>query len=207
MKKKFAIINFTTCNISSITSAFKKLNINFIVTDKIYEIELCDGLILPGVGSFRAAMNQLKKKKIIPLIKKFHQENKLILGICLGMQILMTQSNEFGINRGLNLIKGKVFKLPFFKKKNNRFSVPNIGWRTLECKKNNNLEKFLSKKKMYFVHSYFVKVENSKSVLTKTQHGNLKFCSSLKLKNTYGFQFHPEKSRKDGLMLYRKLLK
>lgn len=207
MKKNVGIIKITTCNISSIEASMKFLGLDYVVSDKVKKLENCDALILPGVGSFKTAMHQMKKKNLTKLIFDFHKEKKKIIGICLGMQLLMTSSDEFGKTNGLNLIKGLVKKIPYFEKGSYRYSVPNVGWRYLKAIKNDSFKKYLNNKKMYFIHSYYVNVKNKKNILTKTKYGKLNFCSAVNNNNVYGFQFHPEKSGNDGLFIYKKLLK
>ena len=150
---------------------------------------------------------KIKKKKLTKLIYDFNKKKKIIIGICLGMQLLMTTSEEFGKTEGLNLIHGSVKKIPYFEKDFVRYSVPNVGWRHLLTNKKNSFEKFLNNKKMNFIHSYYVKVENKKNVLAETKYGKLNFCSAVNHNNVYGFQFHPEKSGNDGILIYKKILK
>ena len=206
-KNKIGIIKITTCNISSIEAAMKILSLNYVVSDEVKKLENCDSLILPGVGSFKTAMRQLKKKNLIKLINNFVKQNKKVIGICLGMQLFMTSSDEFGKTKGLDLIKGTVKKIPYFEKGINRFPVPNVGWRVVQTDKKDSLKNFLNNKKMYFVHSYYVKEKKKVNPLSRTNYGKLNFCSAIRYKNIYGFQFHPEKSGKDGLFIYKKLLK
>ena len=128
------------------------------------------------------------------LIKK-----KLLLGICLGMQLLFDESEEFGRTKGLGLISGKVKKLKFL----HNYPVPHIGWNRIDLKKNkNNFLKNCNKKEMfYFVHSYYCIPKNSKQISAQTKYGNLSFCSAVNSDNIFGTQFHPEKSSKPGISI------
>ena len=202
MENNITIIDYGYGNLHSIQSAFNKLKISTIITKKNAEIENSKIIILPGVGSFYQAMNAIKKLKLDISIRKALDGNANILGICLGYQMLFQESEEFGINKGLGLLEGKVISLKNFSKKNDR--VPNVGWRPLII---NNQNKLLSRsyenKMVYFVHSFIPQAKKISQVSTYIKFGKEKIHSSIHCDNIVGFQFHPEKSGVIGLNILK----
>ena len=202
---KLVIIDYGIGNTQSLINAFRKIGLNnIILTDKeeiIYESDL---IILPGVGAYGNAMLELKKRGLVKIIDNYLKLNKPIIGICLGMQLLFNNSQEFGTHKGLGLIEGKVVKFPA----NISDKIPHVSWNNLNFKiKNNKLYSTTSKDdSFYFVHSYICVPKNNLEILTTTNYGGIDFCSSVKKNNIYGFQFHPEKSSKKGLSLLKNLI-
>ncbi|MCX8094104.1 MAG: imidazole glycerol phosphate synthase subunit HisH [Candidatus Goldbacteria bacterium] len=198
MKKYLSVINYGMGNLHSVIKSLQYLNIPAKITDKNKEIKNSIGIILPGVGAFKDAMKELRIRKLINLIKEEVIVGKPILGICLGMQLLFTESYEFGRFQGLNFIKGKVIK---FK---TDLKVPHIGWNSVTFNKKSLLLKGIKNNSyFYFVHSYYCVPEDKKVILTKTKYGNIIFASGVEYKNIYGFQFHPEKSSENALKIYK----
>ena len=199
--KKVSIIDSGTSNLFSIKNAIRKVGIEAKITSKKGEIDKSEILVLPGVGSFKQAMDNLNKKKIIKPIKDHILSGKRFLGICLGFQLLFERSSEFGNTKGLGILKGSVEQ--FDKKKVK--SIPHVGWNKTKEKKNLNYVK--SNEFYYFVHSFYAKPKNTNIVYTTTTADNFIFCSSIINKNIFGCQFHPEKSGKQGLNFLKKFLK
>lgn len=201
-----AIIDVSLNNLNSVKAACDYFDLKTTLTDDPKEILKSDAIILPGVGSFGVAMKNLKKKGTDQAIKEFYGSGKNIFGICLGMQILFEKSGEFGKNNGLGLIKGEVIK---FNKKDKIQYIPYIGWNEIKLTKNKSkvLESNLNLKFMYFVHSYYCKPLNNKIISATTKYGNLNYCSAISYQNIEAFQFHPEKSGKNGLNIYSKIKK
>jgi glutamine amidotransferase len=198
MKKYLSIINYGMGNLHSVIKSIQHLGIAAKLTDKRIDIENSCGIVLPGVGAFRDAIKELRKRNLISLLKNQVKEGKPILGICLGMQLLFSESYEFGKYYGFNFIKGKVIR---FKTK---LKVPHIGWNQVEiCKKSRLLSGIKNKSYFYFVHSYYCVPEDKNVVLTKTKYGNIIFASGIADKNVFGFQFHPEKSGEIALKIYK----
>ena len=172
------------------------------------EILGCDGLVLPGVGAFAHGMNNLKKYQLVDLIHEFASSQKPLLGICLGMQILMEESEEFGTHQGLGLIRGKVVKLTKLNPKINK--LPHISWNEIMSKNINwsdtILEKTIVGSNMYFVHSFVAVPENDQNILSTTNYRDTQFCSAVKHGNIYGCQFHPEKSADEGLSIIKNFI-
>ena len=202
MNNIITIIDYGYGNLFSIQSAFKKLNIKTNISKSPEEIEKSKVIVLPGVGSFYQAMNAIKLLKLDISIKKALKNKTNILGICLGYQMLFEESEEFGTNKGLGLIKGKVISLKKYNKKN--FRVPNVGWRPLILNTNNKgMNNFYDNKMVYFVHSFIPKARIMNQVSSYIKFGEEKIHSSIHYNNIVGFQFHPEKSGEIGLNILK----
>jgi len=204
MKKKIGIIDLGINNLHSIKEACNSLGYKTYLISLEKKNYNYDILILPGIGSFRKAMQIINKNNIKEkILNHLRDKKKFLVGICLGMQIFFSQSEEFGFTKGLNLIEGKVKK--FNKKK---LIVPHTGWSSIDIIKNNNVIKKKFKKDMfYFTHSFFCKPKNKKFILGNTKYSNFKFCSIIKKDNIFGMQFHPEKSGLSGLEVLKNLNK
>lgn len=197
---KVCIVDYGMGNITSVKNALLHLGYQVDLISDPNEVCQYDNIILPGVGAFAKAMEVLKYKKLDISIYNAVDEGKKLIGICLGMQLLLTRSYEFGETEGLNLISGEV--LPF--KKNTSLRVPHMGWN--EAKTNNPDFADLNGD-YYFVHSFYCSLVNKSDELFRTKYG-IKYCSGLQKDNQiFGFQFHPEKSQKLGLSLLNKVLK
>ena len=196
------ILDYGYGNLFSIKSALNELGIAALCTkdyDKIINAKL---IILPGVGSFYQAMKAIEDLHLDIAIKQALKNKSKILGICLGYQMLFEESEEFGINKGLGLIKGKVISLNTIKKLGYR--IPNVGWRNILINKNNNsLAESFNGKMVYFVHSFVPQAVKENEVSTFIKFGDTKIHSSIHTKNIVGFQFHPEKSGEIGLLLLK----
>ena len=197
--KKIGIINYGLGNLFSIKSACAQVGMNGILVDEQKDLLNSDAIILPGVGAFNVAMDKIKKKKLNIFIKEFVKTNKPIIGICLGMQLFFDKSYENISTEGLGLIQGEV---KFF----NLSSSLNIGWYPIKKKKDEKIFNSIKNlSHMYFVHSYYCDPKDKNNILSISNFSNIDFCSSIKSKNIYGFQFHPEKSGENGLKIYQNL--
>ena len=208
MKINAFIVDYNSGNLHSVKSAINSLNIKTLVSSNPNDMKKYDAIILPGVGSFKRAIENLKKKKLFDEIINLSEKQKPILGICLGFQLLFSRSNEFGINDGLNLIQGDVKKLESNVKLPDK--VPNIGWKKIEmCNewKNSPLKDNSNNNLMYFIHSYYAIPKNKKIITSLSYHNNISFCSSVCSKNIFATQFHPEKSSTEGLKIYSNFFK
>ena len=202
--KKVSIIDFEGGNLFSVIQACKSIGLDASITSDYNEILKGDGLILPGVGSFPYAMKMLKKKDLINPIKDFISSNKPFMGICLGFQLLFSQSEEFENCNGLDIIKGSVRKFDF---KDKIVKVPQIGWNKIYNQngwKNSSLENIRQQEYMYFVHSYYVVPKDKNNVLSYTKYEKFEYCSSIINNNIFATQFHPEKSGIEGMKIYKK---
>ena len=204
--QKIVIVDYGMGNIGSIQNMLKYLGADSIVTSDKKEIENAEKLILPGVGHFKSAMDNINKLGIKEILSyKVLEEKKPILGICLGMQLMCSFSEEGGV-KGLSYIDSLVKKFNFLD--DNELKVPHMGWNKVKLINNQSqlFKKSLEGSKFYFVHSYYVKCNESSNVLTKTDYG-LNFDSSFENGNIFGVQFHPEKSHRYGINLFNNFLK
>jgi len=209
MIKKIIIIDYGLGNILSIKNAVNHCGHNVIVTSERKIIESASHIILPGVGAFPSAMRRFKDLDLMDAIHKAKKRKVFILGICLGMQLLFTDSEEFELTSGINLIKGNVVKLD---KLGSNFNskLPNIGWRNCEIVssgKNINILKYIySSDKFYFVHSYGLINYGKELNVSKSIYKNIEFPAVVNFENIYGCQFHPEKSGPQGLKIIKNFL-
>lgn len=200
-KIRIGIIDLKSHNLFSILQACKNIGYKTSIITSSKSLKNYDVLILPGVGSFKHAMLYLKKTGLDKKIINFSKNNdKIIFGICLGMQLLFESSEEFGNTKGLKIIEGKVKKI-----KGKNAKVPHIGWNSLVGNKNFPFYNTIKDKKFYFTHSYYCQPKNLKEIMTVTNHGKFSFCSSIKKDKIIGTQFHPEKSGKFGLNIIKKI--
>ena len=198
------IIDYKMSNMFSIKNALDAVDLKTQITFDRKTILEADGVVLPGVGSFPEAMLNLTNLGLIDLIKEFIASGKPFLGICLGFQLLFEESEEFEQVKGLGVVEGSVKKIS---SKSSSLPVPHVGWNTIIKQKPPKQNKTATSSKFllddndyyYFVHSYYVKPKNIENIYTVTRYGQHEFCSSIKLDNVFGCQFHPEKSGPRGL--------
>ena len=191
-------------NIGSISNMLKHLGVKAIVSSDTLQIRKAKKLILPGVGHFDMAMNNIKALDLIDSIKYMVLEEKVpILGICLGMQ-LMCNSSEEGSQAGLSLFDASVKRFAFPSHTN--LKIPHMGWNTIKIAKESPIIIDIDiNPRFYFVHSYYVSCQESSDVLTYTNYGH-DFVSSFSHEKIFGVQFHPEKSHKFGIKLFKNFI-
>ena len=203
-----AIIDYGLGNLFSINNACKLVGLNTIITSDINKISKADALILPGVGAFGDAINSLNENNLTQTIYEFVRTGKPFLGICLGMQLLFSESEEFGSHKGLDLIKGKVVKFPPFNKVGESIRVPQIQWNQIYAEDINRwnespLKNISEGTYMHFVHSYYAIPEENNNILTYTEYEGIRYTSAVMKDNIIGIQYHPEKSAEAGINIYR----
>jgi len=196
---KIGIINSGICNLFSLENALLHLNMPFVSSSNVSDLKECSHLILPGVGSFDAGISNLRKFELDVFIKEEALGGKPILGICLGMQLLFSSSEE-GELPGLSVIEGNVIKFPQIIRK-----VPHIGWNDLSYISEDIklIDRNQSKDSFYFIHSFYVDCPDRISHCN-TIHEGYKFKSIVRHGNVYATQFHPEKSQDSGLKILKK---
>jgi len=200
-----AIIDYGMGNLGSIRNMLKSIGSPSIISSNVDEIYSADKVILPGVGSFDAAMQNLEKLNLVkPILDISINHKKPILGICLGMQLLLNKSEE-GNCAGLNLINGQV--LHFKNHLDSRYKVPHMGWNIVTHKTASRLSNHLNGEiRFYFVHSYFARVVDSNNSMFKCSYG-IDFDAAIHSKNIFGAQFHPEKSHRFGKQFLKNFAK
>jgi glutamine amidotransferase len=197
-----AILDYDIGNVRSISSAFENAGAEVVLSRDPKIIAKADGLILPGVGAFSHAMEKLHLYGLVSVIEDHTALGKPLLGICLGMQILLSSSEEFGSSKGLGLIAGKIVKLspkdPDYQK------LPHVSWNEIYSTKSWHgtvLEDIDQHEDMYFVHSFTAQPDDSNHILSHALYSGEEFCATVRQDNIYGCQFHPEKSGKMGLKI------
>jgi len=202
-----AIIDYDLNNLFSVKLACEKANLSSIITSDHAVIMKANSAVLPGVGAFSHAMSNIKNKSLDKSIISFIESGKTFIGICLGMQLLMERSSEFGNSKGLGIFEGEVLGFTPHTFKEQFFPVPQVGWNKIFFKNDNWKNSILKKNEnedfMYFVHSFYVQPENDEEIASYSKYGNVEYCSSIFKENVIGMQFHPEKSGSSGLNIYK----
>ena len=200
-----AIIDYGMGNLYSVSKALERMNVDYIVSHEEAVLEKADGYILPGVGAFKDAMAILTEAGLTSFIQKIVAEDKPLLGICLGMQLLFDESEENGLTKGLSLLPGKVVKIPDTIE-GNTLKVPHMGWNDLNIRNQSPLLQGIDSGYAYFVHSYYIDTEQGNTLLATADYG-VDVPAVVGKGNVYGTQFHPEKSSELGLAILKNYIK
>ncbi|MGF1923200.1 MAG: imidazole glycerol phosphate synthase subunit HisH [Bacteroidia bacterium] len=205
-KKKVTIIDYQLGNLFSVKQACDTVGMNAKISSFKDDILTADALILPGVGAFIEAMNNLKQLDLVDVIKDTVKQGTPIFGICLGQQLMFTESEEFGAGNGLDLISGVIKRFPE-EFEGRKVKVPQIAWNKIYAHhqdwENSPLKDLPNNEFMYFIHSYYVKPLVDNCIITKTNYDGIEFCSAILDNNIFATQFHPEKSGEKGLSIYK----
>lgn len=200
-----AVIDYEMGNLRSVSKALELFGARVCVTSDRGEIKKAEGLVLPGVGAFIQAMGNLKRLDLASVICDALRENKPFLGICLGMQLLFTESEEGGECKGLGIIKGRVRRF-----EGGGLKIPHMGWNNVKFKSQNEKYKIFEgipdNSYMYFVHSYYAQPEDESLILATAEYG-IEFAAAIAKENIYATQFHPEKSHTLGLKILENFCK
>jgi glutamine amidotransferase len=206
-------VDYGMGNLFSVQRACAWAGLQADITADARTIDQADAVILPGVGAFGDAMMMLRRLDLITVLQDAVKSAKPLMGICLGMQLLMSEGFEFGHHRGLNFIKGKVVRFETPEGPDHqRLKIPQVGWnhvypsgRHPASWEETLLKNVRENENMYFVHSYYVIPEDDRLCLSMSRYGHIEFCSSLRYKNIFACQFHPERSGQPGLTMYNNL--
>ncbi len=198
------IIDYGMGNLRSVQKAFEQVGCDAVVTADPAVAAQADKLVLPGVGAFRDCMRNLTDGGFVAPIKAHIAAGKPFLGICLGLQLLFTESEEFGCHQGLGVIPGKVVRFPDgVQERGEPLKVPHMGWNRINIRQSAPLYRGVPDGSfVYFVHSYYVVPDDSSVIATETGYGQ-SFCSSIWRDNIMATQFHPEKSQAVGLQMLK----
>ncbi len=213
MKPSVTIIDYGVGNILSITKAFEHCGANVVLTEDPQQIIKADRLVLPGVGAFKDGMEGLRERGLIESIKSFAEENRPLMGICLGMQMMLESSEEFGLHEGLFFVPGRVVAIPKTGVTGKPHKIPSIGWYKLDISSQQSgwgktiLEDVPVGAYVYFVHSYTALPVSDKHRLADYRYDGCIISAVIRLGLLYGCQFHPEKSGEVGLTIIRNFLK
>ncbi len=203
MNPKIAIIDYGMGNLRNVQRGFEKVGFAVKVTRSKREIDGASAIVLPGVGAFKDCMENLEKYGLVEILLRSIEKGKPYLGICLGLQILFSESDEFGSHKGLDLVKGRVVRF----EPDPEHKVPHMGWNTIEKEKEvPMLQGIETGDFFYFVHSYYVIPEQTEWISSFTTYGK-PFVSSLWKENLFATQFHPEKSQQKGLRILENFVK
>ena len=206
-KRSVTIVDYGMGNMFSLARALKKIGATVTVTNTIEDIKKAAHIILPGVGAFHRAMENLSEENLISPIREHVKKGNPILGVCLGMQLLFSQSEEIAVSKGLDLLEGKITRL--FNKSSGGCKLPHIGWNRLTQNKDGSARLWAqsifknidNRCFAYFVHSFALCDPDNSSMLSLTEYGETVFCSAVQKENISGCQFHPELSGVTGLKI------
>lgn len=209
--KHVQIVDYDAGNLFNVIRAFEYLGCRAELASRPENVGDADYLVLPGVGAFGDGVASLRDRGMVEPILEWIDAGRPFLGICLGMQLLLSSSNEFGRHEGLGIIPGEVRRLP----PEAGLKVPNIGWHPLlpsesvqlDPWRGTVLERVTLEQDMYFVHSYAAYPDNPAHWLARTQFGGQRFCSAVRKGNVFGCQFHPERSGATGLLILEDFLR
>lgn len=205
---RIGVVDYGMGNLHSVAKALSSQGGRVTVSDDRSRLKSSDLLVLPGVGSFGAAMRNLSRKGLDDFIHAWIEDKKSYLGICLGLQLLFERSEEDPGVPGLGVLKGRVFKFRSADFKKGGYCVPHMGWNTVVgSKKRNGIFKGIAATdSFYFVHTFYPAPKEEKVVCTKTVYGK-PFCSSVQTERLFASQFHPEKSGNVGLTLLSNIIR
>ena len=198
-----AILDYDAGNLHSVEKAFQALGEPCMITRRYRELSQAERIVVPGVGAYGTAMQQLKRYELDRVIREFAESGKPMLGICLGLQLLFEGSEESGGVEGLGILEGKILRIP----KADGIKVPHVGWNSLTLRGNGRLFSDVvcthaQQPYVYFVHSYYLQAKEAKIVKAVAEYG-VQIHTSIEKDQIFACQFHPEKSGAVGLQLLK----
>lgn len=206
MAKSLVVVDYGVGNVFSVVNALKMIGESPILSAEPSVVSSADRLILPGVGSFSAVMRTLQASGLKESINTFIRSDRPFLGICVGMQVLMSASSEFGYHEGLGYIKGTVDRIPDISDSGAQLKVPHIGWTRLQCDNPDHACYAQYESYFYFVHSFQCNPDNPENLIATASRHNTSICAIVGRDNIMGVQFHPERSGPDGLRFLKKFV-
>lgn len=212
MSAKVLVVDYGRGNLLSLMRALSFIGAEPAVSSDPAEIAAADRVILPGVGAFGDGMEGLHSRGFVEPIRRYCASGKPLLGICLGMQLLLEESEEFGLHAGLGVVPGRVVRLNEPAADSPRHKIPHIGWNAISPAaphsswKGTPFDGLPWETFVYFVHSFVAAPDNPRHRMAETEYAGQTFCSALASGNVYGCQFHPEKSGEAGLLILKNWL-
>lgn len=211
LPQRVAIVDYGTGNLYNVHRACQHVGLQPAITASPEEVLAADGVLLPGVGSMPRAMARLDETGLSEALRSVSERGTPLMGICLGMQLLMEEGSEFTRHQGLGIFPGEVVRFPTRDENDVELKVPHIGWNSVRrpsaCTEDpwreTPLEATPDGEYMYFVHSYRVVPADPRVSIGVSRYGGVEFCSAVSRGNTFGCQFHPERSGPHGLRIYR----
>jgi len=196
------IIDYGMGNLYSVSKALERLEYDYFISENPEELQKAKGYILPGVGSFKDAMEALNNQGLTSFIQSEVKAGKPILGICLGMQLLYEESDENGLTSGLGLLTGRVARFKGVTESGERYKVPHMGWNVLDFQQSSPLLKQVDQGHVYFVHSYYATDTQQEEVIATSSY-DVDVPAVVGKDHVFGTQFHPEKSSHLGMSILR----
>ncbi|MGG3571525.1 imidazole glycerol phosphate synthase subunit HisH [Bacillus gobiensis] len=200
------IIDYGMGNLFSVKKALERLDVPYTLSDKPEELSDADGFILPGVGAFKDAMSLLRESGLEAFVHQIVADQKPLLGICLGMQLLFDESEEFKLTKGLGLLKGRAVHINSQDEDGLRLKVPHMGWNRLTFHRENELLREVNEGYCYFVHSFYITEAEEDTLLATADYG-VPVPAVVGKGNVFGTQFHPEKSSEVGMAILSQFTK
>ncbi len=192
-----AIVDYGMGNLRSVEKGFLKVGVDARVVSDSKAVDDAKAIVLPGVGAFRDCMRNLKEMSLTESVVRSIQKGKPYLGICLGLQVLFTESEEFGVHNGFDILKGKVVRF------RSKLKIPHMGWNNVKILKRPPIfDGIPDRSFFYFVHSFYVVPDDVNTIATTTEYG-INFTSMVWKENIFATQFHPEKSQEVGLKILK----
>lgn len=211
-KPRVAIVDYHVGNLFSVRHACLAVGLDATITAEKQTILEADGVIVPGVGAFGDAMNTLRQLDLVRPLQELAAAGTPLVGVCLGLQLFMSESEEFGRHQGLGLFEGPVVRFKQPRDAAGELKVPQVGWNRIyapgqdaACWSGSPLAGVAQGEFMYFVHSFYAQPADPATRLTMTRYGDVEFCSSVRRGNIFACQFHPERSGAEGLKIYQNL--
>lgn len=197
------VIDYEMGNLRSVQKAFESIGCAARISADPADIATADKVVLPGVGAFRDCIHNLREGGFVEPLIKHVRSGKPLLGICVGMQMLFDQSEEFGLHQGLGLIPGRVLRFPAgMVEKGEGLKVPHMGWNSIGIRRPSPLFSGIADGSfVYFVHSYYCAAQSPSDIAASCRYGEVEFCASVWRDNIMATQFHPEKSQQVGLRI------
>lgn len=210
MNRRIHVVDYGMGNLLSVARAVEKAGGEVVLTEDHAEIAAADRLLLPGVGAFRDGIAGLSRNGLDDAVREFAATGRPLLGICLGMQMLASESHEFGVHAGLGLVPGRVVAIPREGDDGIAHKVPFIGWAALEPKRETGFSGTpldgISGDSVYLVHSYYVEPVERADLLAVYRYDDVAITAAVQRHNVFGCQFHPEKSGPAGLKILQRFL-